>query len=221
MWRYRWAWLVFVALGSMLAPRAATADSAKRITLGSLAFHAQTHGAGIGVVRPSAFDAGAFPSYRRLFWKSWGAPTAFAQGWSVPDGPFTPERVQLRAYDPGPCDGALAYRRVNVRERLGRHWGSWGAYPLGSRGGVDGTFCLSEARANSTHHCPTLDLGASGGYTNIRITNGSCGEARQVLLATPFPPGWQHSSGPSGAGHPFGILRVWRGATTITCDPTD
>jgi len=116
-------------------------------TLGSRALAAAVNADGIGKAHPREFNVGGFPAFQNLHWFGWGAPTAAARGYDVPDGPFPRERVSVRATDLGWCDGKAAYRRIRVRYRVGGHWRRWetlGTYGTAAAGPK--SFCVDEGR---------------------------------------------------------------------------
>lgn len=75
---------------------------------------------GFGWSRPSRVFLGGDPTgdVRDITWDGWGLDVAEGTGTSsyVPDGKSvseaTQEKARIRAWDPGQCNGKLAYRKV-------------------------------------------------------------------------------------------------------------
>lgn len=141
----RVSWLAALVMATLLSPGVQAAGAASP-TLGSPVLAAAVNATGIGRARPRGFDVGGFPAFQKLHWFRWGAPTAAARGYDVPDGPFRRERVSVRATDLGSCDGKVAYRRIRVRYRVGGHWRRWetlGTYGTAAAGPK--SFCVDES----------------------------------------------------------------------------
>jgi hypothetical protein len=171
----------------------ASASASIRVTLGSSSLARVSGTRGLGAAHPRLFDAGGFPVFDELEWKHWGDRTATASGFNVPDGPYPPERVEVRAYDRGACDQQrYVYRHVELRYVTRRQdgWTAFSPYTVGAA--ARGTLCLDAV----VHHCTVV--APNGSRTSLTAYNISCRLANGYWLRLPRT--WSGANGDDARG---------------------
>jgi hypothetical protein len=199
-----------LAVAAMVAWAAPAGAASNSPTLGSKVLAKEIHAGGLGTGRPHRFNVGEFPAFAKLQWRHWGARIAIARGYSVPDGPFSPLRVNVRAYSLGACDGqGDVYRRIKVRYYAGHRWRKWQSLnALGVGASSRGIFCLDTA----LHHCTSVD--ATGVATPVIAYNLDCPTALRYL-AGPLPASWTGANGDDSRGGHAWLFREADSATVF------